>query len=194
MKNNLFISLLVILLNSVYLRKLRRLTNRDLALLEKNKQKVGLIYVNQANMSHIFFMDELYNFLKFKPLENYTFGFLDIENDQKLLDFFKIKNTRDSGLILYNFANNNFYVEEGVNHMKEINAIFEQIEKGKLNWSSNSVIEKIFFLITGKRYGREAHSIFSFGICLLSIIIYTVVNIKMRREERKLLEKRFKTK
>ena len=74
MKNNLFISLLVILLNSVYLRKLRRLTNRDLALLEKNKQKVGLIYVNQANMSHIFFMDELYNFLKFKPLENYTFG------------------------------------------------------------------------------------------------------------------------
>jgi hypothetical protein len=194
MKNNLFISLLIILLNSVYLRKLRRLTNRDLALLEKNKQKVGLIYVNQANMSHIFFMDELYNFLKFKPLENYTFGFLDIENDQKLLDFFKIKNTRDSGLILYNFANNNFYVEEGVNHMKEINIIFEQIEKGKLNWSSNSVIEKIFFLITGKRYGREAHSIFSFGICLLSIIFYTVVNIKMRRDERILLEKRFKTK
>ena len=181
-------------MNSVYLRKLRRLTNRDLALLEKNKQKVGLIYVNQANMSHIFFMDELYNFLKFKPLENYTFGFLDIENDQKLLDFFKIKNTRDSGLILYNFANNNFYVEEGVNHMKEIKAIFEQIEKGKLNWSSNSVIEKIFFLITGKRYGREAHSIFSFGICLLSIIFYTVVNIKMRRDERILLEKRFKTK
>ncbi len=78
--------------------------------------------------------------------------------------------------------------------MKEINAIFEQIEKGKLNWSSNSVIEKIFFLITGKRYGREAHSIFSFGICLLSIIFYTVVNIKMRRDERILLEKRFKTK
>ena len=78
--------------------------------------------------------------------------------------------------------------------MKEIKAIFEQIEKGKLNWSSNSVIEKIFFLITGKRYGREAHSIFSFGICLLSIIFYTVVNIKMRRDERILLEKRFKTK
>ncbi len=192
MKNNLFISLLVILLNSVYLRKLRRLTNRDLALLEKNKQKVGLIYVNQANMSHIFFMDELYNFLKFKPLENYTFGFLDIENDQKLLDFFKIKNTRDSGLILYNFANNNFYVEEGVNHMKEINAIFEQIEKGKLNWSSNSVIEKIFFLITGKRYGKEAHSMFSFGISVISLLVYIIINIKSRRAEREMIEKRLK--
>jgi len=78
--------------------------------------------------------------------------------------------------------------------MKEIKEIFEKVENGKLNWSSNSIIEKIFFLITGKRYGKEAHSIFSFGICLLSIIIYTVVNIKMRREERKLLEKRFKTK
>ena len=194
MKNDLFFILLVILINSVSLHKLKRLANRELALLEKNKKKVGLIYVNQSNMSHIFFMDELHNFLKFKPLENYTFGFLDIENDQKLLEFFKIKNKRDSGLILYNFANNNFYVEEGVNHMKEIKEIFENVENGKLNWSSNSIIEKIFFLITGKRYGKEAHSIFSFGICLLSILIYTFVNIKMRREERKLLEKRFKTK
>ena len=78
--------------------------------------------------------------------------------------------------------------------MKEIIEIFEKIDNGKLNWSSNSILEKIFFLITGKRYGREAHSIFSFGICLLSILIYTIVNIKMRREERQMIEKRFKTK
>ena len=178
----------------MHLHKLRRLTNRELALLERNKQKVGLIYINQSNMSHIFFMDELYNFLKYKPLENYTFGFLDIEDDQKLLNFFKIKNKRDSGVILYNFANNNYYVEEGINHMKETKEIFEKVYNGKLNWSSNSLIEKIFFLITGKRYGKEAHSIFSFGICLLSIFIYTFVNIKMRREERQMIEKRFKTK
>ena len=194
MKKNLFISLLFILVNSVCLYKLKRLTNRELALMERNKQKVGLIYINQSNMSHIFFMDELYHFLQYKPLENFTFGFLDIENDQKLLDFFKIRNKRDSGLIIYNFANNNYYVEEGINHMKEIIEIFEKIDNGKLNWSSNSILEKIFFLITGKRYGREAHSIFSFGICLLSILIYTIVNIKMRREERQMIEKRFKTK
>ena len=78
--------------------------------------------------------------------------------------------------------------------MKEIKEIFEKIENNKLNWSSNSILEKIFFLITGKRYGKEAHSIFSFGICLLSIAIYMFVSIKARREERKMIEQRFKTK
>ena len=108
MKKDITILLLILILfNSVNLHKMKRLTNRELAIMEKNKECVGLIYINQSNMSHIFFMDELYNYLKFKPLEKYHFGFLDIENDQKLLDYFKIKNTRDSGLILYNFANKN---------------------------------------------------------------------------------------
>ena len=116
-----------------------------------------------------------------------------MENDEKLLDFFKIKNTRDSGLILYDFKNKNYYVEEGINHMKEVMDIFEKIEINKLNWSSNSIIEKIFFLITGKRYGKEAHSMFSFGLCLISLIIYIIVNLKARRFEREMIEKRLKT-
>ena len=169
------------------------LTNRDLAIMERNKENVCLIYINQSNISHIFFKNELYDYIKFKPLEKYNFGYLDIENDHKLLEYFKIRNKKDSGLIIYNFSNKNYYVEEGVNHMKEVKDIFEKIENGKLNWSSNSVLEKIFFLITGKRYGKEAHSIFSFGLCLISIIVYTVVNIKMRREERRILEERLKT-
>ena len=78
--------------------------------------------------------------------------------------------------------------------MKDIQDIFEKVENGKLNWSSNSIIEKIFFLITGKRYGKEAHSMFSFGICLISIIVYTIVNIKARREERRLIEEKLKSK
>ena len=193
MKNNK-LCILLLTINFVYLQKLKRLTNHELALMERNKENVGLIFINQSNMSHIFFKEELNKYLSLKPLEKFNFGYLDIENDQKLLEFFKIKNKRDSGLILYNFANKNYYVEEGINHMDQIKIIFEQIEKGKLNWSSNSIIEKKFFLITGKRYGKEAHSMFAFGICLISIIIYTFVNIKMRREERKILEERFKTK
>ena len=194
MKKTIKILLLLISVSSSNLDKLKRLTKRDLSIMERKKEKVCLIYIKESNISHIFFKNELSNFLRYKPLENYNFGFLDIENDKKLLEFFKIKNTRDSGLILYDFKNKNYYVEEGINHMKEIQDIFEKIEINKLNWSSNSIIEKIFFLITGKRYGKEAHSMFSFGICLISIIIYVVINIKVRREEREMFEKRFKTK
>ena len=194
MKNFWLILLFFILLNCAFgLRKLNRLTNRELMKMEKNKECVGLIYINQNNMSHNFFMEELADYLEINPLEKYNFGYLDVENDKKLLEYFKIRNVRDSGLILYNFANKNYYVEEGLNHLKEVKEIFEKVEKGNLNWSSNSIIEKIFFLITGKRYGKEAHSMFSFGICFISIIIYTYVNMRARREERKMIEKRFKT-
>ena len=195
MKKQLTIIISLILINTIYsLHKLRRLTSRELLQMEKNKAKVCLIYVNLNNITHSFFMDELHNYLQIKPLEKFNFGYLDVENDHKLLEFFKIRNKRDSGIIIYNFANKNFYVEEGINRMKEIKEIFEKIENNKLNWSSNSILEKIFFLITGKRYGKEAHSIFSSGICLLSIAIYTFVSIKARREERKMIEQRFKTK
>ena len=195
MKKQLTFIILFISINAIYsLHKLRRLTSRELLQMEKNKEKVCLIYVNPKNITHSFFMDELHNYLQIKPLEKFNFGYLDVENDQKLLEFFKIRNKRDSGIIIYNFANKNFYVEEGINRMKEIKEIFEKIENNKLNWSSNSILEKILFLITGKRYGKEAHSIFSFGICLLSIAIYMFVSIKARREERKMIEQRFKTK
>ena len=99
---------------------------------------------------------------------------------------------RDSGIIIYRFDNKNYYVGEGINHLNEVKDIFEQIKNNKLNWSSNSIIERIFFLITGKRYGKEAHSIFSFGICLISLLFYIIVNIKARRFERDMIEKRIK--
>ena len=169
MKNFLLISLFFILLSStICLRKLKRLTNKELYDMDQNRERVGLIYINPKNMSHKFFMDEL-------------------------LDYFKIKNVKDSGLILYNFANKNYYVGESINHLNEVKEILEQVEKGTLNWSTNSIIEKIFFMITGKRYGKEAHSMFSFAICFISILIYTIVNIRARREEREMIERRLKT-
>ena len=111
-----------------------------------------------------------------------------------MLEYFKIKNVRDSGRIIYKFNNKNYYVGEGINHLNEVKDIFEQIKNNKLNWSSNSIIERIFYLITGKRYGKEAHSMFSFGICIISLLIYITVNIKARKFEREMLEKRLKEK
>ena len=175
------------------IEKLPRLTRREILKIEKKKENVALIYINLKNISHNFFLEEVSNYFQLNPLKKYTYGYLDIENDQKMLEFFRIKNTKDSGIVIYKFENNNYYVGEGINHLKEVQDIFQQIENKKLNWSSNSIIEKIFFLITGKRYGKEAHSMFSFGLCLISLIIYITVNLKARRFEREMIEKRLKT-
>ena len=174
------------------LQKLPRLNRREILNMEKKKESLVLIYINSKNISHGFFMEEVTNYLQFNPLEKYKFGFLDLEDDYRMLEFFKIKNMRDSGIIIYRFDNKNYYVGEGINHLNEVKDIFEQIKNNKLNWSSNSIIERIFFLITGKRYGKEAHSMFSFGICLISLLFYIIVNIKARRFERDMIEKRIK--
>ena len=175
-------------------KKLPRLNRREILNMEKKKENLGLIFINSKNISHNFFMEEVSNYLQSNPLDEYNFGYLDIENDYRMLEYFKIKNVRDSGIIIYKFNNKNYYVGEGINHLNEVKDIFEQIKNNKLNWSSNSIIERIFYLITGKRYGKEAHSMFSFGICIISLLIYITVNIKARKFEREMLEKRLKEK
>ena len=175
-------------------KKLPRLNRREILNMEKKRENLGLIFINSKNISHNFFMEEVSNYLQSNPLEEYNFGYLDIENDYRMLEYFKIKNVRDSGIIIYKFNNKNYYVGEGINHLNEVKDIFEQIKNNKLNWSSNSIIERIFYLITGKRYGKEAHSMFSFGICIISLLIYITVNIKARKFEREMLEKRLKEK
>ena len=177
------------------LKKLPRLTRKDIFKIEKNKESLILIYINSKNISHTFFLEEVSNYLQQNPIEDiFHFGYLDMVLDEKMLEFFKIKNDRDSGIIIYRFINNNYYVGEGINHLYEVKDIVEQINNNKLNWSSNSLIEKAFYLITGKRYGKEAHSMFSFGICIFSLLIYIIVNIKARRAERQMIEQSLKNK
>ena len=187
--------IILILYSIKCLQKLPHLTRKDIFKIEKNKENLILIYINSKNITHNFFMEEVSNYLQLNPVKDkYHFGYLDIEYDERMLHFFKIKNDVDSGIIVYRFINNNYYVGEGINHLYEVKDIVEQINKNKLNWSSNSLIEKAFYIITGKRYGKEAHSMFSFGICIFSLLIYMYVNIKARRAEREMIEKSLKNK
>ena len=188
---------IIIILSSILIikcvHKLPRLTRKEIFKMEKNKESLALIYINPKNISHNFFLEEVSNYLQTNPLNKYNFGYLDIEDDKRMLEYFKIKNERDSGVIFYKFDNKNYYVGEGINHLNEVKELFEQIMNNKLNWSSNSIIESIFYLITGKRYGKEAHSMFSFGICVISLLVYIFVNTRARRLEREMIEKRLKT-
>ena len=187
--------IILILYSIKCLKKLPHLNRKDIFKIEKNKENLILIYINSKNISHNFFMEEVSSYLQLNPVQDkYHFGYLDIEYDERMLHFFKIKNDRDSGIIVYRFINNNYYVGEGINHLSEVKDIVHQINNNKLNWSSDSLIEKAFYIVTGKRYGREAHTKLSFGICNFSMLIYIIVNIQARRAEREMIEKSLKTK
>ena len=173
-------------------KTLPRLNRKQILTIEKNKESVALIYINSKNISHNIFMEEVSNYIQINPLNKYNYGYLDVISDKKMLEYFKIKNLDDSGIIIFKFENKNYYIGEGIHHLNEIKDIFEKIQKNKLNWSSNSIIETLFFLVTGKRYGKEAHSMFSFGICVFSLLLYLFVGIKSGREEREMIEKKIK--
>ena len=173
---------------------LKRLDRRSILRVEYKKENVALIYINPKNFTHKLFLKEASGYLLSNPVENYTYGYLDINEDEKMLNFFKIQNLKESGIIIYKFSNKEFYVGEGVNTIKELEDIFDQIKNKKLNWSSNSIIERLFFVITGKRLGKEAHNYFSFGLCIIASLIYMSVNIWSKRQDRIMLEKRFKVK
>ena len=70
-------------------------------------------------------------------------------------------------------------------------------EKQRWSWSFKNSLQSgksCYYIHNAKRYGKEAHSMFSFGICIISLLIYITVNIKARKFEREMLEKRLKEK
>ena len=186
--------ILIIYMHQIFCDKesLKRLDRRSILRVEYKKENIALIYINPKNFTHKLFLKEASDYLLSNPVENYTFGYLDINEDEKMLYFFKIQNLNESGIIIYKFSNKEYYVEEGVNTIKELEVIFDKIKNKKLNWSSNSIIERLFFVLTGKRLGKEAHNYFSFGLCIIATLIYIILNIWSKRQDRIMFEKRFK--
>ena len=159
---------------------------------EGRQSIVFMIYINPLNKTQLKLLEDIEEYTEI--FKNITFGYIDTINDIKLLDYFKLTNTNDSGVIVYDFRNKQFYIKEEISNFTILETIIREINNKTLNWNTNSIIEKIFYLITGKRYGKLAKTYLSFGLCLFSIIFYTGMNLYSKRMERLAIEKRFKIK
>lgn len=156
----------------------------------KSNNTLLMLYINPLNFTHKSLLE---TFTQVKiAFPNYTYGYVDEVKDKDILNFFKLKDINDSGFIVYRFKDETFYIEENVHNISQIIEIINKIEDKSLNWFSTSIIEKAVEFITGKKYGKKAHTYFSFAICLISIFVYTAVNVWAKRQERKEIEKRFK--
>lgn len=170
--------------------EIKKLSIKDITKYHKTDTTLLLMYLNPLNFTHKALLDSFNNIKLSYP--NYTYGYVDSVNDQNILNFFKLKDLNDTGLVLYRFFDEYYYYEENIHNASQIIEFITQVEKGTVNWYSNSLIEKIFEIVTGKKYGKKAHTYFSFAVCIISIIVYTAVNVWAKREERKEIEKRFK--
>ena len=170
--------------------EMKKLSIKDITKYHKTDTTLLMMYLNPLNFTHKAMLDTFQQIQLSYP--NYTYGYVDAVSDQNILHFFKLKDLNDTGLVIYRFYDEHFYYEENIHNATQIIDFITQVENGTVNWYSNSLIERIFEIVTGKRYGKKAHTYFSFAVCIVSIIVYTAVNIWAKREERKEIEKRFK--
>ena len=153
-----------------------------------------MFYYNSYNSTHQALFTEYKSLIDnyIDKRANYTFGYVDSYLDSKLLEFFNLQHKNDSGFIAYRFKEELFYLEESITHISQIENIIMNMEIKKLNWNSNGILEKIMNYITGKRLGQKAYTYFTFFVCVVSIVVYTCMNVWAKRMERNEIKRRFK--
>ena len=176
-------------------KMIEKLTLEKINKYYEKKNILFILYINPNKTENILLLKKLYSIQNNNKYKNLNFGFVDITTDSKMLKYFQIENLNKTGIIIYNFKNRFFYIKENINNnnMNEIieNIIIEIINN-KLNWNSNSFIEKILFLFTGKRFGKKIKEYLLFISSLFLTIFYTIYKIYLKRKERENIIKMFK--
>lgn len=193
MNISIFVLIFLLFINLYLCHNITQLTSISIQrMAKKHKDTLVMLYLDPKNYTQHFFLEDLSMIMKSYP--NYTFGYIDTNKDSQILSFFNLKNTKTIGFIIYNFKKDEFYIEEDIKSKDTIIDILSQIDKNKLNWMTNGIVERIFEALTGKKYGKKAHTYLSFIICILSIVYYTIMNIIRKRKERKEIEDTIKQK
>ncbi len=175
----MFFILLILKLSVIFSYDIIKLNVSLIDSFDKEKAILFIIYLNPSNNTQLNLLNELSNY-KNKYL-NITFCFVDSKNDIRLIKFFKLKNINDPGIIIYNFQNHNFYVHEEISNFKNIEIILNNLNINKINWSTNSIIENLFYLITGKRYGKSAELYFCIILLIFALFIFSIVNYYFKK-------------
>jgi len=174
-------------------KMIEKLTLEKINKYYEKKNILFILYINPNKTENILLLKNLYSIQNNN--KNFNFGFVDIRTDSKMLKYFQIENLNKTGMIIYNFKNRFFYINEDINNNNVneiINNIIIEINNNKLNWNSNSFIEKILFLFTGKRFGKKIKEYLLFISSLFLTIFYTIYKIYLKRKERENIIKMFK--
>ena len=172
---------------------IEKLTLEKINKFYETKNILFILYTNPNKTENILILKNLYSIQN--KNKNFKFSFIDIRTDSKMLKFFKIENINKTGIIIYNFKNRYFYINENINNNnvnETINNIIIEINNNKINWNTNSFLEKILFLFTGKRFGKKIKDYLFFITSLFFTIFYTIYKIYLKRKERENIIKMFK--
>ena len=176
-------------------KMIEKLTLEKINKYYEKKNILFILYINPNKTENILLLKKLYFIQNNNKYKNLIFCFVDITTDSKMLKYFQIENLNKTGIIIYNFKNRFFYIKENINN-NNVNEIIEniiiEIINNKLNWNSNSFIEKILFLFTGKRFGKKIKEYLLFISSLFLTIFYTIYKIYLKRKERENIIKMFK--
>lgn len=172
--------------------KFRRITRYDIINFDKKKVNLFLFYYNNKDFFHKKLFNDYKTFAANIKNTKYLFGYVDVLEDEIILRHFRLNHPKDTGVIIYHFSDNIYYVHEKLKKINELEDLYAQIHKPDFNWSSNNILEYVLFRLTKRRFGQKAQTVGSFLLCVFASLFYIGVNVWVKRSERNMLQQRLK--
>ena len=138
---------------------------------ESRKSTLFMIYLNPLNKTQLDLLEEITEYKEIFP--NITFGYLDIIKDLKILEYFKLTNINESGIIIYDFKNKQFYIEEEVSNITTVEKIIKTLNNKKKQSEHQWYYRKNILFNYWKKIWKISKNIFEFlFMCFFNFILY----------------------
>jgi hypothetical protein len=120
---------------------IRKLDNQYLDKIEKTRSIVAIAAINKKNVEHVAFLENFYYDIAIKR-RDYIFTYLDIVEDKYMLQFFRLGNIDGIHIILYDFGNGKYYIDDNeIPDLESMESLINNIEQ--LKWTTGYFIEDL---------------------------------------------------
>jgi hypothetical protein len=147
------------------------------------KKIMLMVAISDRNSIHKSIIDSILPQISIKNRE-YVFTFIDVETDSHLVGYFKININDLPKIVVYDFNEKLFYVDNGPNDsiyseqqtiILNFLKIINEIKNGNLNWSTGSFFEDLFLKI-GIKFDQKT-ILYIFCGCFILLIILIIIII-----------------
>ena len=138
--------------------------------LEKEKKTICIFTLKKNKYTSIQTIMTLIQNIALKR-RDIVFGYINIDSDYHLIEYFHIKKNIDESVIFYDFKKGKYYVDNYKDSSTRVEYLIDLLDKNKINWKSGYFIEDFLY-----KFGINIdRNILLFGfIIILSLIIIFV--------------------
>jgi hypothetical protein len=163
---------------------MRKLDSGYIKRLQKEEKTLIMVAISVKNSVHVGFVENILSEVSIKN-RKYVFAFIDIDQDSYLVNYFKINANDLPKVIIYDFKEKVFYVDNESNShtvyeneessMRHLQNLINLLQNNKLKWSTGNMLEDILAKF-GLRL-NQATMTYILGGCFALIVVIMIIVI-----------------